>query len=384
MCIFASPCLQTIGNFSFFFLFQHVREMKFGRSFLLAFCLASCLVEFILAGRDFYKILGVPKNANANQIKKAYRKLAKELHPDRNQDDEMANEKFQDLSAAYEVLSNKDKRATYDRHGEEGVQKMGGGGGGGHDPFSSFFGDFFGGGGGSHEGDEGTPKGADVVIDLFVTLEEAYVGHFVEVKRKKAVYKQTSGTRQCNCRHEMRTEQMGQGRFQMYQVKVCDECPNVKLVQESKTLEVEIEAGADNGHTQIFHGEGEPHIEGDPGDLKFKVRILKHSRFERKGDDLYTNVTISLQDALNGFTMEIEHLDGHKVDVSREKVTWPGARLRKKDEGMPSLENNNQRGMLIITFDVDFPKTEMSAEQKAQIIEILKQSDIKPKVYNGL
>lgn len=77
-----------------------------------------------------------------------------------------------------------------------------------------------------------------MTIDLFVTLEEAYNGHFVEVKRKKAVYKQTSGTRQCNCRHEMRTEQMGQGRFQMFQVKVCDECPNVKLVQENKVLEV--------------------------------------------------------------------------------------------------------------------------------------------------
>ncbi|CAL2031146.1 unnamed protein product [Caenorhabditis brenneri] len=345
--------------------------------------LATFLVDFIECGRDFYKILGVPKNANANQIKKAYRKLAKELHPDRNQDDEMANEKFQDLSSAYEVLSDKEKRAMYDRHGEEGVAKMGGGGGGGHDPFSSFFGDFFGGGGGGgHE--EGTPKGADVTIDLFVTLEEAYNGHFVEIKRKKAVYKQTSGTRQCNCRHEMRTEQMGQGRFQMFQVKVCDECPNVKLVQENKVLEVEVEVGADEGHQQIFHGEGEPHIEGDPGDLKFKIRIQKHPRFERKGDDLYTNVTISLQDALNGFEMEFPHLDGHVVKVQRDKVTWPGARLRKKDEGMPSLENNNRKGMLIITFDVEFPKTEMSDEQKKQIIEILQQQDIKPKAYNGL
>lgn len=271
----------------------------------------------------------------------------------------------------------------YDRHGEEGVAKMGGGGGGGHDPFSSFFGDFFGGGGG-HGGEEGTPKGADVTIDLFVTLEEVYNGHFVEIKRKKAVYKQTSGTRQCNCRHEMRTEQMGQGRFQMFQVKVCDECPNVKLVQENKVLEVEVEVGADNGHQQIFHGEGEPHIEGDPGDLKFKIRIQKHPRFERKGDDLYTNVTISLQDALNGFEMEIQHLDGHIVKVQRDKVTWPGARLRKKDEGMPSLEDNNKKGMLVVTFDVEFPKTELSDEQKAQIIEILQQNTVKPKAYNGL
>ncbi|CAI2324716.1 unnamed protein product [Caenorhabditis sp. 36 PRJEB53466] len=149
-------------------------------------------------------------------------------------------------------------------------------------------------------------------------------------------------------------------------------------------LQVEVEVGADEGHQQIFHGEGEPHIEGDPGDLKFKIRIQKHPRFERKGDDLYTNVTISLQDALNGFEMEIVHLDGHIVNVSRDKVTWPGARLRKKDEGMPSLENNNQRGMLVVTFDVEFPKRELTAEQKTQIIEILAQTDLKPKAYNGL
>ncbi|EGT38232.1 hypothetical protein CAEBREN_29114 [Caenorhabditis brenneri] len=82
--------------------------------------------------------------------------------------------------------------------------------------------------------------------------------------------------------------------------------------------------------------------------------------------------------------MEFPHLDGHIVKVQRDKVTWPGARLRKKDEGMPSLENNNRKGMLIITFDVEFPKTEMSDEQKKQIIEILQQQDIKPKAYNGL
>jgi DnaJ family protein B protein 11 len=120
-----------------------------------------------------------------------------------------------------------------------------GGGFGGSDPFSSFFGDFF--GHGSNERDEETPRGADVLIDLYVTLEEVvivpvmivncpfifsqvYRGKFVEVKRKKSVYKQTSGTRECNCRHEMRTQQLGMGRFQMFQVRVCDECPNVKVI----------------------------------------------------------------------------------------------------------------------------------------------------------
>ncbi|GMS84425.1 hypothetical protein PENTCL1PPCAC_6600, partial [Pristionchus entomophagus] len=337
--------------------------------------------EFVLSGRDFYKILGVSRNANANAIKKAYRAKAKELHPDKHHGDEGAHEKFQDLGAAYEVLSDKEKRAIYDRSGEEGVNKMGNGGGGGHDPFSSFFGDFFGGGGG--ERDERIPRGADVVVDLWVSLEELYSGHFVEVKRKKAVYKAASGNRQCNCRHEMRTEQMGMGRFQMYQVKVCDECPNVKLTQETRTLEVEVESGADDGDEQVFVGEGEPHIDGEPGDLKFRVRTQKHPRFERKGDDLYTNVTVSLQDALVGFSMEIDHLDGHKVQVVREKVTWPGARIKKKEEGMPNKEDSNTKGSLYITFDVQFPKGELSQIQKDSIMEILQQQDVNPIIYNG-
>ncbi|KAI6194177.1 J domain-containing protein [Aphelenchoides besseyi] len=343
--------------------------------------LALCfLVDLIHAGRDFYKILGVPRNANLNQIKKAYRKLAKELHPDKNQDDPIAQEKFQDLGAAYEVLSDSDKRKVYDRSGEEGVSKMGSGGFGGHhhEAFTSFFGDFFGGG---HEESDEVPKGANVIVDLYATLEEVYNGNFVEIRRRKAVYKPTPGTRECNCRHEMRAQQLGGGHLQMFQVRVCDECPNVKLVTETKTLEVEVEVGADDGHEQRFVGEGEPHVEGEPGDLIFKLKLEKHRIFERRGLDLFTNVTISLQQALSGFEMSIKHLDGHEV-----KITWPGARIRKKDEGMPSLEDPvNKKGILYITFDVEFPQGQLDEEQRNLIASVLKQSDfIEPKVYNGL
>lgn len=342
------------------------------------------LLALAEAGRDFYKILGVPRNANTNQIKKAYRKLAKELHPDRAGDDNPeAHEAFQDLGAAYEVLSDPDKRKVYDRSGEEGVNKMQGGGGGGHDPFSSFFGDFFGGGGG-HGGDEESPRGEDVNMELWTSLEELYNGAFVEVLRNKAVVKPASGTRKCNCRHEMRTVQMGQGRFQMFQEKVCDDCPNVKLVREQRTLEVEIESGMREGMSQTFRGEGEPHIDGDPGDLIFKLRVAKHERFERRGDDLFTNLTITLTQALNGFEVDIPHLDGHVVKISREKVTWPGARIKKPNEGMPKHENSNQFGTLYVTFDVEFPRGELTADEKAQIKAILKQEDKPVKIYNGL
>lgn len=95
------------------------------------------------------------------------------------------------------------------------------------------------------------------------------------------------------------------------------------------------------------------------------LHVVRHPLFERRGDDLYTNLTIALIDALTGFTMQIEHLDGHKVVVERSKVTWPGARIAKKNEGMPNYENNNVRGSLFITFDVNFPKGELTAEDKA-------------------
>lgn len=140
----------------------------------------------VFAGRDFYKILGVSRRADTNQIKKAYRKLAKELHPDKNPDDPEADEKFKDLGVAYETLKDPDLRKIYDKGGEEALQKNERNGGGG-DPFASFFGggspfdDFFGFGGNQGNGERETPKGANIVMDLWVTLEELYVGNFVEV-----------------------------------------------------------------------------------------------------------------------------------------------------------------------------------------------------------
>ncbi|KRY28303.1 DnaJ -like protein dnj-20 [Trichinella spiralis] len=331
------------------------------------------------AGRDFYKILGVPRSANLNQIKKAYRKLAKELHPDKHQDDKIAHEKFQDISAAYEVLSNQEKRRLYDKGGEEAVKQMGAHDS--HDPFSSFFGDFF--GFGQQESGE-SARGEDVVVDLYVTLEELYNGDFVRVVRNKPVYKAAPGYRQCNCRTEMQTVQIGAGRFQLFHKQVCDDCPNVTIVNEERTLEVEIEVGMVDGQEQSFIGEGEPHIDGDPGDLRFRIRTQKHPVFERRGDDLYTNLTISLENALNGFEFTIVHLDGHQVSIKRDKVTWPGARMRKLNEGMPNYEDNQKRGTLYITFDVQFPKGALSEEQRQQLSAILQQTELKPRVYNGL
>ncbi|KAF8787195.1 DnaJ shv like protein [Argiope bruennichi] len=293
----------------------------------------------VLCGRDFYSILGVSRTATLNQIKKAYRKLAKEFHPDKNPDDPHAQEKFQDLGAAYEVLSDEDKRKTYDQFGEEGLKNDAFSGG--SDPFASFFGDFGFFTGGSRSGQREIPRGADIIMDLWVSLEELYTGNFVEVVRNKPVIRPAKGTRQCNCRQEMVTRQLGPGRFQMTQQTVCDECPNVKFVDEEKLLEIEIEPGMKDGQEQKFVAEGEPHIDGEPGDLRIRVKTLP------------------------------------------EKITFPGARIRKKNEGMPNYENNNLKGTLYITFDVDFPKGELLAEHKETIKEIFKEES-KKKVYNGL
>ncbi|KYN33891.1 DnaJ like protein subfamily B member 11 [Trachymyrmex septentrionalis] len=343
--------------------------------------LTICVVLSI-AGRDFYNILGLSHSASTHAIKKAYRRLAKELHPDKNKDDPDASQKFQDLGAAYEVLSDPEKREIYDKCGEECLKKDGMMNSN-MDPFASFFGDInFHFGGESHQQHQ-TPKGSNVIMDLFVTLEELYSGNFIEITRNKPVIKTVKGTRKCNCRQELVTRNLGNGRYQMMQQSVCSECPNVKLVNEERILEVEVEPGMVDNQETKFTAEGEPHIDGEPGDLIIKIQTIPHPVFERKDDDLYTNVTISLQDALLGFTVDIKHLDGHIVTIQRDKITKHGARIRKKGEGMPNYDNNNLHGALYVTFDIAFPDNDFTDEQKEDIRKLLQQSSVN-RIYNGI
>lgn len=348
---------------------------------LLSLLLVSWLVV-ALGGRDFYKILGVSKDASTSQIKKAYRKLAMVYHPDKNPDDPEASDKFHDINEAYEVLSDEELREVYDRYGEDGVKKKAQNQGG--DMFGNFFGGF-----GFHFGTAGSdgpreiPRGGTITMTLEVSLEDLFVGNFVEVARYKPVAKTVPGTRKCNCRSEMKTIQVGPGRFQMSPQQVCEECPNVKYETEEKILEVEIEPGMRDGYQYPFISEGEPHIDGEPGDLIFVIEQQRHAVFERRGDNLHTNITISLRDALVGFSTHITHLDGHEVSVQRDKVTWPGARIQKPGEGMPNYENNKQRGTLYITVDVDFPKGSFSEQDRETLVSVLRQES-KQQVYNGL
>uniref|UniRef100_A0AAY4B6L5 DnaJ homolog subfamily B member 11 n=1 Tax=Denticeps clupeoides TaxID=299321 RepID=A0AAY4B6L5_9TELE len=310
-------------------------------------CLLLYLVAAVCAGRDFYKILGVSKSASVKDIKKAYRKLALQLHPDRNQDDPSAQDKFADLGAAYEVLSDEEKRKQYDAYGEEGLKE-------GHhsshgDIFSSFFGDFgFMFGGQRPQQDRNIPRDGNVQNPACCST----------------------------------SSQRGSGEKEM-QLQAGNENNTAGLVNEERTLEVEIEQGVRDDMEYPFIGEGEPHVDGEPGDLRFRIKVLKHPVFERRGDDLYTNVTISLVEALVGFEMDVVHLDGHKVHIARDKITKPGARLWKKGEGLPNFDNVNIRGSLIVTFDVDFPRETLDERQKEGIRNLLNQMPVQ-KVYNGL
>lgn len=359
---------------------MHLRLLSW-RGSLQLLLLASLLV-LTLGGRDFYHILGVHRDASTSEIKKAYRKLAVKYHPDKNPDDPDTVTKFHDINDAYEVLQDGDKREIYDRHGEEGLKDHEKNQG--SDVFSSFFGGFgfhfsSGGDGGHRE----IPRGGTLTMDLDVALEDLYVGKFIDLARYKPVAKPAPGVRQCHCRTEMKTIQVGPGRFQMSPQQVCDECPNVKYVLEEKILEVEIEPGMRDGYQYPFVAEGEPHIDGEPGDLILIILTQKHPIFERRGDDLYTNITISLRDALVGFSMDITHLDGHLVHIHRDKVTWPGAKIQKSGEGMPNYDDNTKKGTLFITVDVDFPRGSFEEADREDLIRVLGQES-EQQVYNGL
>ena len=354
--------------------------------------------------RDFYKILGVSKSTSVKDIKTAYRKLAKELHPDKNRKDPLAERKFQDLGYAYEILTNEKKRKIYDRYGEKGLNEDKRRGGGGPNAQNGFRGPF--GGRQGQQRERPKPKGHTIKMPLDITLEEAYNGETIQFTRYKKSPKTIPGTRKCNCRQETETISMGNGRFRMVPKIKCDECPNVVLEYEETEFEFDIEPGIDtkstqnqgsgSGYWKTWTGEGEPEIDGDPGNLQMKINILPHKIFQRIGNDLYCNMTISLLESLIGFSTTINHLDGRVLGIKRDEITWPGMKMKIKYEGMIDWRYKPVRhGDLFITFDVSYPRNErFDVGRKEEIRKILslvtggEDSDQngkrKESVYNGL
>lgn len=321
-----------------------------------------------IAAKSYYDILQVPKGAADEQIKRAYRKLALKYHPDKNQGNEEASKKFAEINNAYEVLSDSEKRGIYDRYGEEGLKQhaASGGRGGGmniQDIFSSFF------GGGPMEEEEKIVKGDDVIVELDATLEDLYMGGSLKVWREKNILKAAPGKRRCNCRNEVYHKQIGPGMFQQMTEQVCEQCPNVKYEREGYFVTVDIEKGMQDGQEVVFYEDGEPVIDGEAGDLKFRIRTAPHDRFRREGNDLHTTVTITLVQALVGFEKTIKHLDEHLVDISTKGITKPKEVKKFKGQGMP-LHFSTKKGDLYVAFEVLFP-TSLTEDQKTKIKAIL-------------
>jgi molecular chaperone DnaJ len=345
--------------------------------------------------RDLYEVLGVAKGASADEIKKAYRKLAMKYHPDRNPDDQAAEEKFKEVQAAYDVLSDDEKRAAYDRFGHAGVDpSMGGGGfgGGGAGPsFSDIFGDVFGdifGGAAGARGRGGPQRGADLRYTLQIDLEQAVHGTRVEIKvptqancatcdgsgAKKGTTAATCTT--CGGHGQVR---MQQGFFTLQQTcpacrgsgKVikdpCPDCRGQGRVQKQKTLGVTIPAGVDTGDRIRLAGEGEAGPQGGPaGDLYVQVAVRDHEFFTRDGMDLHCEVPVSIVDAALGGELEIPTMGG-RVKLKIPAETQTGKQFRLRGKGVPAVRGSGV-GDLICHAVVETP-VRLNSRQKELLRE---------------
>ncbi|WP_299261930.1 molecular chaperone DnaJ [uncultured Kushneria sp.] len=316
-----------------------------------------------MSKRDYYEVLGVERGADDKEIKKAYRRLAQKYHPDRNPDDETAAEKFREVSDAYEVLADSDKRAAYDQFGHAGVDGQGGGfggggfgGAGGSGGFSDIFGDVFGdifGGAGGRRGPGGAARGSDLRYNLEIDLEEAVAGTTVDIRVPRLVEcdrchgdcaEPGTSKRTCSTCNGMGQVRMQQGFFAVQQPcptchgqgqmvdTPCRKCHGEGRVQETRTLSVKIPAGVDTGDRIRLNGEGEAGVNGGPaGDLYVQVAIKAHAIFERDGRDLYCEVPINFVDATLGGELEVPTLEGRvKLRIPPETQTGKLFRLRGK------------------------------------------------------
>jgi DnaJ family protein A protein 2 len=324
----------------------------------------------------YYKALGVSKDADENEIKKAYKKLALKHHPDKGGDVEL----FKEISAAAEVLCDPEKRKLYDKYGKEGLDNSGGGGGhSADDIFSMFFG-----GGRGRRGQGGPVRGEDINHPIKVTLEDLYNGKTVRLAinrdklcedcegrgGKEGAEKDCSD---CNGRGvKVTLRQLGPGMVQQMQTPCqtcrgackiinerdkCKSCKGKKVFKDRKVLEVNVEKGMKNGQKIRFAGEADEAPNTIPGDVNFIVQERQHERFTRKGADLALPMELELSEALCGFTKTITHMDGRVL-----KITSPSGSVVKPEsvrvitgEGMPFHGSPFTKGRLFIIFKVKFP-----------------------------
>jgi molecular chaperone DnaJ len=346
-----------------------------------------------MAKKDFYEILGVPRNASDEDIKKAYRKLAMKYHPDRNQGDaaKAAEEKFKETKEAYEVLSDAAKRGAYDQYGHAGVDpNMRGAGAAGAEGFGGFaeaFGDIFGDVfGGNRRGGGGRQvfRGNDISYAMEISLEEASGGKDAQIRipswddcRSCSGTGAKPGTKVVTCTtcHGNGVVQMRQGFYSVQQTcpqcrgtgklipEPCVACHGVGKVKAHKTLEVKIPAGIDNGMRIRSSGNGEPGTNGGPaGDLYIEIRIKKHDIFERDGDDLHCVVPISFPRAALGGEIEVPTLTG-KAAIDIPEGTQAGKQFRLRGKGIKGIRSSYP-GDLYCHIAVETPVKLTEAQRK--------------------
>lgn len=336
----------------------------------------------------YYEILGVPKTASYQEIRKAYRKLAKTKHPDKGG----SEKEFQELQQAYEVLSDENKRKIYDKYGEKGL-KEGRDGGPGIDINDIFFG-----GAGRRRG--GKRKTKSILQNVDVSLEDVYLGKekIFEISRYRICKKcKGSGSKNPNANtkcpscggkgYKIIVQRLPMGMMQTQQqcpecggegcvIKDSDKCPECKgnkVKKESTMIKVMLDKGAPDGKRYTFPGEADEVPDYEPGDVVVEINIKKHNKFVRKGADLYYRADISLLEALTGFKMLITHLDGRKILIKSRpgEIIKPGELKTVEECGMPFFEAPNRFGNLFIDFNIVFPKN-VDDTQSAQLKELFK------------
>ncbi|CAN1251800.1 DnaJ protein homolog ANJ1 [Linum perenne] len=328
----------------------------------------------------YYEILGVPKSASPEDLKKAYRKAAIKNHPDKGGDPE----KFKELAQAYEVLSDPEKREIYDQYGEDALKEGMGGGGGGHNPFDifeSFFGGGFGGGGSSRGRRQ--RRGEDVVHPLKVSLEDLYLGTTKKLSLSRNVICSKCSGKCSGCQGsgmKVSIRQLGPGMIQQMQHPCneckgtgesisdkdrCSQCKGEKVVPEKKVLEVHVEKGMQNGQKITFP-------ETITGDIVFVLQQKEHPRFKRKGDDLFVEHTLLLTEALCGFRFVLTHLDGRQLLIKSlpGEVVKPDSFKAINDEGMPMYQKPFLKGKLYLHFTVKALEAILPAKSSSRLTDM--------------
>lgn len=360
-----------------------------------------------MAKRDYYDVLGVARGASADEIKKAYRTKAKELHPDRNADNPEAEAQFKEANEAYEVLKDADKKAAYDRFGHAAFDGgMGGGGGrpGGYganqgdfasafsDVFDDLFGDFMGGRGG---GRGRAARGADLRYNLRVTLEEAYSGLQKTINVPTSVTcSSCSGSgaeggaepQTCPTCSGMGKVRAQQGFFTVERTcptcaglgqiikNPCKACAGQGRVHKERALSVNIPAGVETGTRIRLAGEGEAGMRGGPsGDLYIFIEVAKHDLFERENTNLFCRVPVSMITAALGGDIEVPTIDGGRSRVKIPAGSQSGRQMRLRSKGMPALRGGPE-GDMFIELAVETP-VNLTSRQKELLHEFEKLSE---------